>query len=54
MESDRQRTIQGKEGKYKNDNQSFKIETYKYVRLAIFPNSFGISPDKRLASRELH
>jgi hypothetical protein len=24
-----------------------KFKTYRYIRLVIFPNSFGISPDKR-------
>lgn len=36
------------------NRQAKIIMTYRYVRLVIFPNSSGISPDKRFTRTELH
>ena len=34
-------------------NEMPKFRTYRYVRVVIFTNAFGISPDKRLTRTEL-
>lgn len=37
-----------------HNNKNPKPETYRYVRVVIFPSSLGIFPDNRLTRTELH